>query len=60
VRPGDVIVSFDGQPVRDTTDIIYLVGRKKEGDQAALVLRRDGAETTAEITFFRLPKKKAH
>src|SRR3990170_6792447 len=60
VRPGDVIVSFDGQPVRDTTDIIYLVGRKKEGDKAALVLRRDGAETTVEITFFRMPKKKAH
>jgi uncharacterized iron-regulated protein len=60
VRPGDVIVSFDGQPVRDTVDIISLVARKREGDKAALVLRRDGAETTAEITFFRMPKKKAH
>jgi uncharacterized iron-regulated protein len=60
LRPGDVIVSFDRQPVQDTTDILYLVGRKREGDKAALVLRRDGAETTAEITFFRMPKRKAH
>jgi S1-C subfamily serine protease len=60
VRPGDVIVSFDGQPVRDTVDIISLVARKREGDKASLVLRRDGAETTAEITFFRMPKKNAH
>jgi len=60
VRPGDVIVSFDGQPVRDTVDILYLVARKREGDKAALVLRRNGAETTAEITFFRMPKKKPH
>jgi uncharacterized iron-regulated protein len=60
VRPGDVIVSFDGQPVRDTTDIIYLVGRKREGDKVALVLLRDGAETHVEITFLRMPKKKSH
>jgi uncharacterized iron-regulated protein len=60
VRPGDVIVSFDGQPVEDTTDILYLIGTKKEGDSATLVLRRDGAETRVTITFFPMPKKKAH
>lgn len=60
VRPGDVIVSFDGQPVEDTTDILYRIGTKKEGDSAALVLRRDGAETRVTITLFRMPKKKAH
>ncbi len=60
VRSGDVIVSFDGQAVTDTADIHYLLGGKKEGDRAALVLRRDGGETAAEITFFRMPMKKAH
>ncbi|HJX14408.1 MAG TPA: ChaN family lipoprotein [Candidatus Deferrimicrobiaceae bacterium] len=60
VRPGDVIVSFDGQPVEDRTDILYRIGTKKEGDSAALVLRRDGAETRVTITLFRMPKKKVH
>jgi uncharacterized iron-regulated protein len=60
VRPGDVFVSFDGEPVEDMTDILYRMGRKKEGDTASLVLLRDGTETPVEITFFRMPKKKAH
>jgi uncharacterized iron-regulated protein len=57
VRPGDVFVSFDGEPVEDMTDILYRMGKKKEGDTASLVLLRDGVETSAEITFFRMPKK---
>ena len=60
VRPGDAFVSFDGEPVEDMTDIFYRMGKKKDGDTASLVLLRDGAETTAEITFFRMPKKKVH
>ncbi|MDH3382671.1 MAG: ChaN family lipoprotein [Deltaproteobacteria bacterium] len=57
LRAGDVVVSFDGEPVEDMADIFYRVGKKKEGDTASLVLLRDGAETPAEITFFRMPKK---
>jgi uncharacterized iron-regulated protein len=60
VRPGDVIVSFDGQPIRDMTDIRYLLGRKMGGDRASLVLRRGGSEIPVEVTFFRLPRKKSH
>lgn len=60
VRPGDVFVSFDGEPVEDMTDIFYRMGKKKVGDTASLVLLRDGTETPVEITFFRMPKKKAH
>jgi len=60
IRPGDAFVSFDGQAVEDMTDILYRMEEKKEGDSASLVLSRDGVETPAEITFFRMPKKKAH
>jgi len=60
LRAGDVFVSFDGGPVEDMVDIFYRMGKKREGDTASLVLLRDGAETPAEITFFRMPKKKAH
>lgn len=58
VRPGDAFVSFDGEPVEEMTDIFYRMEKKREGDTASLVLLRDGAETPAEITFFRMPKKK--
>jgi uncharacterized iron-regulated protein len=60
LRAGDVFVSFDGEPVEDMVDIFYRMGKKREGDTASLVLLRDGAETPAEITFFRMPKKKVH
>ena len=57
---GDVIVSFDGQPVRDLADVFYLVGAKREGDKAAVVVRQDGADRTRDLTFFKMPKKKVH
>jgi uncharacterized iron-regulated protein len=60
VRPGDVFVSFDGEPVENMTDIFYRMGKKKVGDTASLILLRDGTETPVEVTFFRMPKKKAH
>ncbi|HEU5360367.1 MAG TPA: ChaN family lipoprotein [Candidatus Deferrimicrobiaceae bacterium] len=60
VHSGDAIVSFDGQPVEDLTDIRYRMGEKREGDSAALVLLRDGAERPVKVTFFRMPRKKAH
>ena len=60
VRPGDVFVSFDGQPVEDMTDVFYRVRKKEEGDNASLVLDRNGIETEAAITFFRFAEKKAH
>lgn len=59
VLPGDMIVSFDGQAVEDMADIFYLMGEKKEGDRAELVLLRDGTRTPADITFFRMPKEHA-
>ncbi len=55
-----VIVSIDGSPVADLTDVFYLVGAKREGDKAVVVVRRDGAEQALELTFFKMPKTKAH
>lgn len=55
-----VIVSFDGQPVTGLTDVFHFVGAKREGDKAVVVVRRDGAEQTLELTFFKMRKTKAH
>ncbi len=60
ILAGSVIVSFDGRPVADLTDVFYLVGAKREGDKAVVVVRRDGADRTLELTFFKMPRTKAH
>jgi len=57
---GDELVSFDGKPVRESVDVVYLIGEKREGDTASVTVRRGGEEKTLEVTFFRIPKKKPH
>jgi len=57
---GCEIVSFDGDPVEDTADLFYRVGEKREGDVSVVVYRRDGVESKAVVTFFRMERKKAH
>jgi membrane-associated protease RseP (regulator of RpoE activity) len=57
---GDRILSFDGQPVPEVTDVILRVREKKEGDEAAVVVRRDGAEVSLRVDFFPMPRKKPH
>ncbi|HEX9192121.1 MAG TPA: PDZ domain-containing protein, partial [Candidatus Deferrimicrobiaceae bacterium] len=58
ILAGDELVSFDGKPVKESVDVVYLVGEKREGDTAPVTVRRGGEERTLELTFFRIPKKK--
>ena len=60
ILEGDELVSFDGNPVKESVDVVYLIGEKREGDTAAVTVRRGGGEKTVEVTFFRMPKKKPH
>ncbi len=60
ILAGSVIVSIDGNRVTDLEDVFYVIGAKREGDKAEVVVRREGTERTVEATFFRMPKPKAH
>ena len=60
ILAGDELVSFDGKPVKESVDVVYLIGEKRDGDTAAVTVRRGGGEKTVEVTFFRMPKKKPH
>lgn len=51
----DVILSYDGQPIRDTTQLISLVQRTKIGKKVPLRIWRDGTETTLEATIAESP-----
>jgi uncharacterized iron-regulated protein len=60
VAKGDELVAFDGQPVKETVDVFFRVGEKREGDTAQVTVRRGGEEMTLPLTFFKMPKPKAH
>jgi serine protease Do len=46
LKPGDVILEFDGRAVNDSADLPPLVGSSAVGSSARLKVLRDGRETT--------------
>ncbi|MCU0724364.1 MAG: trypsin-like peptidase domain-containing protein [Planctomycetes bacterium] len=44
LRPGDVLLAMDGEPVTSTVRLLNLVSSRPAGDRVALRIRRDGAE----------------
>jgi len=51
VRPGDVLVTVDGKAVVSVPDLAEMIAGHKVGDKVKVVLRRDGAEQTLEVTL---------
>ena len=49
IKVGDVIVSFDGQDVKESTELPTLVAREKIGQEVPVVVMRDGKEETVSI-----------
>ncbi|MBM4242598.1 MAG: DegQ family serine endoprotease [Deltaproteobacteria bacterium] len=49
IKVGDVIVSFDGRDVRESTELPTLVAREKIGQEVPVVVMRDGTEETVSI-----------
>lgn len=53
VEPGDVIVTFDGNHVGDTRELVRMVGNAPVGQNVQLVVIRDGATKTLQIVLGR-------
>lgn len=60
ILAGDRIISFDGEPVSDVSDVFLRVREKKERDEADVVVRRDGTEKSVRVRFFSAPAGKHH
>ena len=60
IAKGDELLALDGQPVKEIVDVLFRVGEKREGDTAQVAVLRAGEEKILELTFFRMPKPKAH
>jgi predicted metalloprotease with PDZ domain len=54
IAKGDELLALDGQPLKDTVDVLFRVGGKRDGDTAQVTVRRGGEEKTIPLTFFRL------
>ncbi|HEX2541219.1 MAG TPA: Do family serine endopeptidase [Caldimonas sp.] len=60
VLPGDVILSFDGKPVTDATELPRMVAQAKPGRDVPVEVWRDGAGRTLQVTVAAVepPKEK--
>ncbi|MBI3933788.1 MAG: M28 family peptidase [Acidobacteria bacterium] len=53
LKPGDVLVKFDGNEVLNLYDFTYALQGKKPGDDVAVVVLRDGQEIQASVKLAR-------
>lgn len=56
LRPNDVIVEFDGQPVTRTDDLIRIVGGTPVGAAVEVKYYRDRRQQTAKVTLVERPE----
>jgi serine protease Do len=57
LKSGDVIVEFDGKPVRDSRHLKLQVARIAPGETASVKVLRDGSAKTLEVTVRELPSE---
>ncbi|MBL8250387.1 MAG: DegQ family serine endoprotease [Candidatus Competibacter sp.] len=55
LKAGDIIVAFNGQPVRHSSDLPLMVGRTRPGTSVALAVIREGKEQTLNAQIEQLP-----
>jgi serine protease Do len=58
IRVQDVILSYDGHPIEQTSDLPLLVGNTKPGASAQVQVYRDGKTFTVPVTVGELPRDK--
>ena len=56
LRPGDFIVSVEGESLSDETSLADLIRQYEPGDEVELVVWRDGRERTITVTLGRSPR----
>jgi len=56
IKTGDIIIAFNNQPVRTSSDLPLMVGRTRPGASAPLAVIRDGKEQTLTIQLEELPE----
>jgi serine protease Do len=51
LKPGDVIIGIDGQPIRTVSELQETVGRKRPGDEVLVRYHRNGKENETKVVL---------
>ena len=51
LRPGDVIIAFDGRPIAGPDEFVIAIRAKSVGDQVVMTVRRGSTERTVKMTL---------
>lgn len=58
MKPGDILIAVEGQPVANTTDMLNMIAQLTPGHRARLTVLRKTEESTLDITVGKRPKIK--
>jgi serine protease Do len=58
IRPGDVILAYNGQSINQSADLPPLVGQTPPGSKATLEILRDGKRENVPVTVAEMPRDK--
>ncbi|XLZ68419.1 Do family serine endopeptidase [Massilia sp. SR12] len=58
MRPGDILLSVDGKPVKDTNDMLNLIAQLTPGGQSTLRILRKSRESELQLTVGKRPLAK--
>jgi serine protease DegQ len=58
MKPGDILVSVDGKPVRDTNEMLNLIAQLEPGGKATMRVLRKNRESDVAITVGKRPVPK--
>ncbi len=51
LKAGDLMVEFDGKPIKNLYDFTYVLGSKKAGDVVTVVVQRNGQPLRVSVTL---------
>jgi serine protease DegQ len=58
MKPGDILIAVEGQPVANTTDMLNMIAQLTPGHRARMTVLRKTEESTLNITVGKRPKIK--
>jgi|GEM_PF-1082950 len=59
MKKGDVVISINGEKVKNAFTLRFAIGRSRAGDVATLIVKRDDKDVPLRVTFDKRPAPKA-
>jgi serine protease Do len=56
IRPGDVVLSLNGQPIRDDTHLLTSLAERRPGERVNVGIRRDRRDITVPVQLSEFPR----